>query len=79
MTPIDKTADRYRNDSAFRALVDSMRYAIESLMLAPSEVREAAMLAVYMSECGRTVRVVIGEPLRFNAHGAFDHLDEEEP
>lgn len=45
MTPLSRWDERYHNDMAFRAMVDSLSYAIDTLQLTPSEVREAAMYA----------------------------------
>ena len=42
--------ERYRNDAAFRNLVDMMRAAIENAEFTPSEIREAAMLAQILYE-----------------------------
>jgi hypothetical protein len=53
MSPMDMIEDRYRNDVAFHAMVDALRGAIETLQLSPSEVREAAMFACYMTEMRR--------------------------
>ena len=37
--------ERYHNDSAFKALVDTIYMHIERLEYTPSEVRDAAMVA----------------------------------
>ena len=41
---------RYLNDPTFHVVVDHMRAIIRSARLAPSEVREAAMLACIIEE-----------------------------
>lgn len=67
-TPLDRMRERYEHDPAFHALVDVMRHAISSAQLAPSEVREAAMYAVFIEEM-RNPR-----PLEI-APGVFVHED----
>lgn len=42
---MDTPEFRYRNDCAYRAIVDQFEALIHSTTLAPSEVRECAMLA----------------------------------
>lgn len=42
--------ERYINDPIFHAVVDQMRALISSAHLAPSEVREAAMLACILEQ-----------------------------
>lgn len=46
----DDTRRRYRNDPVFHSMVNALRGAIRELMLTPSEVREAAMLACVIEE-----------------------------
>ena len=41
---------RYMNDPVFHAVVDQLRGILRSAMLAPSEVREAAMLACIIED-----------------------------
>lgn len=48
--PLDRVRDRYLNDATFHAMVDAMIVAVMQLELAPSELREAAMLASIMVE-----------------------------
>jgi hypothetical protein len=59
--------ERYRNDVAFRTLVDSMRAAIDHAEFTPSEIREAAMLAQIIYEetnlRPRFVEVIHGESM----------------
>ena len=50
MTPLDEMAERYHADTAFHAIVDMLRSAIHQLQLSPSEVRNAAMFAVWIEE-----------------------------
>lgn len=56
---LDKMLERYRSDAAFRSVVDIMRHAFASLSLAPSEMREAAMVAVWLEET-RNPKPVLG-------------------
>ena len=44
----DEIRRRYETDPVFHQFVDSMYCAIDSLCLAPSELRQAAMLAAVM-------------------------------
>ena len=53
MSPRDRLDERYRHDAAFHAVVDALSRLIEDMQLSPSEVREAAMYAVYRSEVRR--------------------------
>lgn len=50
---MNDTVSRYRNDPAFRTIVDTMRLIIRSATLTPSEVREAAMTACVIEEMYR--------------------------
>lgn len=47
MSDIRKLQDRYENDSTFRMMVDEMFAYIHQPQLSPSEIRDAAMYAVY--------------------------------
>jgi hypothetical protein len=51
MTP----RERYERDAVFAALVDFMRRGVREMHYTPTEVREAAVLAVYLEECERSV------------------------
>ena len=42
--------DRYRDDAAFRTMVDQLRACIDRAEFTPSEIREAAMLAQILYE-----------------------------
>ncbi|MDF2692593.1 MAG: hypothetical protein K0S65_976 [Labilithrix sp.] len=53
MSPRDRLDERYHNDATFHTVVDQLSKLIEDMQLSPSEVREAAMYAVYRSECRR--------------------------
>jgi hypothetical protein len=55
MNKIDRARDHYHNDPTYHAMVDLLRYHIEALDMAPSEVREAAMFACLMVEERRPV------------------------
>jgi hypothetical protein len=57
--PWDRVRERYRNDAAFHAVVDMLQGMILKMELAPSEVREAAMLACVLVEERRTPTVMI--------------------
>ena len=59
MTPLSSMDERYRNDAAFHAIVDMLRHAIVKLELSPSEVREAAMFAVYLEDSRRVCDPVL--------------------
>jgi hypothetical protein len=50
---LNRLDERYRNDATFHAVVTMLEKLIEDMQLAPSEVREAAMYAVYRCECRR--------------------------
>jgi hypothetical protein len=54
-TRLDAGLERYDNDPIFRTFVDHFRAAIVTLHLAPSELRETAMLACYMEEMRRPI------------------------
>lgn len=49
-SPLSNSEAKYRNDTAFKIIVDSLQHAIEGLHLTPSEVREAAMYACVLVE-----------------------------
>ena len=49
----DDVKRRYQNDPVFHAAVEMMRSLLRTANLAPSEVREAAMLACIIEEEGR--------------------------
>lgn len=53
MTSLNRLDDRYVNDDAFHATVDMLMSLIENMQLSPSEIRDAAMYAVYRCECRR--------------------------
>ena len=69
MSPMDRIDDRYRNDPAFHAMVDTMRAVIENMQLTPSEVREAAMYACYQTEMRRPTPIRIEDPYEDRGHG----------
>lgn len=50
MSDINSIEQRYQNDNTYRCVVDMMMSIIMKLELSPSEVREAAMYAVYRME-----------------------------
>jgi hypothetical protein len=52
--------DRYRNDTSFRTLVDSLYSVITNAQYSPTEIREAAMLAHILYE-ERHIRPIITE------------------
>lgn len=45
MTALVELEERYRNDAAFRAVVDMMVYQIKQLNMSPGELRIAAVFA----------------------------------
>ena len=51
------TRHRYLNDPIFHNMVNVLRNAIRELMLTPSEVREAAMLACVIEEERKPTRI----------------------
>jgi hypothetical protein len=53
MSTLQRLEDRYRNDATFHTLVDMLTQLIENMQLSASEVREAAMYAVYRQEMRR--------------------------
>jgi hypothetical protein len=50
MRDFRKLEEAYRNDPEFRQFVKTMYMLIEQLKFSPSEVRDAAMFAVWMHE-----------------------------
>lgn len=52
--------DRYRNDSTYRQVVDSMEHMIHAAQLTPSELREAAVMASINYENKRVRQYHIG-------------------
>lgn len=64
---------RYQNDAEFRALVQSMYHAMESLGLTPAELRDAASFSAYMHEC-ETVRRVVFPPSEH--YGMGEHISQ---
>ncbi len=56
-------AERYRDDRAFRALVDQLLSVIHEAKYTPTEIREAAMFAQIMYE-ERTMRPIILDVVR---------------
>lgn len=53
MSPLNRLDERYMNDAAFHAVVDSLQAIILDLQLSAAEVREAAMYAAYRVEMRR--------------------------
>lgn len=54
---------RYLNDPIFKMIVDYMRIIIQGASLAPSEVREAAMLACILEEERRPMTPITEEEM----------------
>ncbi len=50
MRDIEELRARYERDASFKAMVDVLTASILNLQLAPSEIREAAMYAIYRAE-----------------------------
>jgi len=50
---------RYANDPTYRTIVDLLKSMILKLELAPSEVREAAMLACVQVEMSRPISPIV--------------------
>ena len=59
MSDLHQMDRRYDNDAIFRCMVDSLQGVLESLMLTPSEIREAAIYAAYRVEVRRLPPAVI--------------------
>lgn len=53
----DDVKRRYLNDPVFHAAVEMMRLFLQQAQLAPSEVREAAMLACIIEEERRPAKI----------------------
>lgn len=64
LSPLGKADERYLDDPAFHAMVDTMMYVIETLQLTPGEVREAATYACVRIEERRTtpIHALAGKP-----------------
>lgn len=62
MSGVEDLKRRYQNDAAFKAMVDVLFCHIDQLHLSPSEIREAAMFAVYKHEMlfGPSHRGILG-------------------
>lgn len=71
--PFDRVRERYRNDTTFRCLVDSLQAAVLHMQLTPSEVREAAMLACVMIE----ERCPPGPVRRVGMHAPLEYYTDE--
>lgn len=70
--------ERYRNDSAFRMLVDVCRNMIYTHQFTPSEIREAVLLAAYISEMENPMPVLIrGASLADELHREMLRMEEE--
>lgn len=67
MMQLEKMSLRYRTDAPFACVVDALQKMIGDANLSPSEVREAAMYAVYLYEMRYPVAV------RFN----LDEADKQ--
>lgn len=52
------TRERYRNDPAFKRLVDTMLYHIEQSHFTPSELRDAAVCAAILHE-SHNVQIIV--------------------
>ncbi len=55
----DDVKRRYMNDPVFHAAVEMMRSFLQQAWLAPSDVREAAMLACIIEEERKPARIVL--------------------
>lgn len=57
---LEKCKEAYRNDVLFNALVKNLEHLITELKMSPSEVREAAMFAVYLTEMRNPSPIMFG-------------------
>lgn len=60
MSDFKHLARRYQEDATFHHMVSALYGFIDQLQLSPSEIREAAMFAVYLHEMENPRPIMVG-------------------